>query len=100
MVDLTGGEQRAEFSDRHLRQQRAEMGNVVVGVDGDDPGHGLGRRGVERSDLGSGHRRSDEGDLEHARAGEIVDILPVALDEGRVLASTDGPAHDTRGSHQ
>ena len=56
MVDLTGGEQRAELPDRHLRHQRAEMSHVIMGVDGDHSGHRLCCRRVERSDLGSGHR--------------------------------------------
>jgi hypothetical protein len=33
------GQEGAQFSDRHLCQQRAEMGDVVMGEDRNNSGH-------------------------------------------------------------
>ncbi len=56
VVDLTGREQGPELPDGHLGDERAEMGYVVVRVDGDDPFHALSRAGVQTRDLGPGNR--------------------------------------------
>ncbi len=56
VVDLAGGQERPQLSDRHLRDQGAEVGDVVVGEHGDDPGHVGCLGGVEGGDLRPGHR--------------------------------------------
>ena len=83
--DLVGGEHglRVAGQGRHPRQ--AVGGERLAGDDGDDAGQLLGRRRVDVHDAGVRERAAQEREVQHPGQGDVLDVLPAALDEAVVL---------------
>ena len=91
-----------DFLDRqyHLRigHQRRHPVKVVLGeiLAGDDRGHaGNGQRfgRIDIRDLRVSVRAAHDVEVEHIRQHDVIDVVPLASQEARVLFALDGMAH-------
>ena len=64
----------------------------LAGDDGDDALDRLGPRRVDRGDARVRERAAQELQVEHLREHDVVEVLPLAADEARVLEARDGVA--------
>jgi hypothetical protein len=80
-------------------------GEKVVEVgrrqDRDDAGRGPGGGGVDTHQPAAGDVAAGEGNMEHARDGQVVDVAPAAREEAGVLLPVDPAPHEPagRGEH-
>lgn len=75
-----------------LVEQRGQVRHVVAGPHGDDAGCGQGRGHIDRFDTGVGVRAAQEGGLDGAGKGDVVDVAAVAAQQPVVLDAWDGPS--------
>jgi hypothetical protein len=80
---------------RHGR--RPLVGQVLTGEHRLDPRQLLGRRGVDAGDAGVGDRAAHEGQPQHARQGDVVDVAALAGEQRGVLLAEEAAAHPALG---
>ena len=92
VIHFTVGQQRAQFSDRNLRQQRAQITNVIDREHGAHACHGTGLRGVHRFDCSAGIWAAHEYGVELAHHLDVVDVAAVAVHQTRIFLAANGAA--------
>jgi hypothetical protein len=96
-ADLASGQERAEHRLGDTRERHAEHSEVDVGGGQHLDARPRGRlRRIDLHDPGMRPVRAHERGVQRSRQLEIVDILPRAGDEARVLAPTDALADHPR----
>ncbi len=100
---LRGGLQALEMG-QHADPGRDDLGEFRAGDDGDHARRLLRRLGLDRLDARVRVRRAHEGDMRHARQGDVADILPAPLREplqvrARHRAADIGVRPVERGEH-
>ena len=89
VAHLVGGQHRLGVARQGRHPGQAVLGHELAGHHGHHALH-LGRRGgVDRVDPGVGHRRAQDGHVEHAGQDDVVEVVALALDEPGVLVALD-----------
>ena len=76
----------------HEAGDGAVVGDVLVGVDGDDAGDGQRGHGVDAADLGMAIGGAQDGAVEHAGRGHVIGVAAFALEEAGVFDTLGGLA--------
>jgi len=86
--------------DRRHAHRKAELGggDIGAGIDGENARRLARRGGVDPLDRGMGVRRAQEGGVDLARAGEVIDVMAGTGDEPDILLAADRLA-DSELSH-
>ena len=77
--------------------REVEPRQLLAGVDGLDSGQLLGRRGVDRGDVGVGDRAAGERQPQHPRQGDVVGVAALTGDELGVLLALEATTHPALG---
>ena len=84
-ADLVGGQHRLHVVGQRRHPGQPLLGQVRAGHHRLDLRMRKGRSHIDAGDAGVRVRRAQDGQMQHARQGDVVDVGAAAADESRVL---------------